>query len=56
MPLHECPGPDRKKPAAPETVKCPECGADIELWTDETEVTCPSCSKEIPREQLQGQD
>lgn len=52
MPLHECPGPDRKKPSTPEEHTCPECGADIEIWTNETKIICSACSKEITREQL----
>jgi len=53
MPLHECPGPDRNKPNVPEEYECPECGAEIEMWTRDTQVTCPSCSKVITREQLE---
>ncbi|NQU09449.1 hypothetical protein HQ590_01550 [bacterium] len=52
MPLHDCPGPDRKKASTPEEVKCPHCGADLEMWTNETKMTCASCSKEVTREQL----
>ena len=50
MPLKECPGPDRKKPAVPEEVECPECGAEIEMWTNETQATCPSCGEVVSRD------
>ncbi|MBI4025750.1 MAG: hypothetical protein HY360_12270 [Verrucomicrobia bacterium] len=52
MTLHECPGPNRKAPPAPEVVECPACGAEMEMWTNENKAKCPSCSKEITREQL----
>ena len=52
MALHECPGPARKKPAVPEEIECPECGAELEMWSNEAKVTCPSCSKEISRDLL----
>jgi predicted RNA-binding Zn-ribbon protein involved in translation (DUF1610 family) len=50
MPLHECPGPDRKKPVVPEEVTCPNCGAVVEMWTNETKITCPACSQPITRD------
>lgn len=51
MPLHDCPGPDRKQQAVPEDVTCPACGAEVEMWTNESKVTCPSCGQEITRDQ-----
>ena len=54
MALQECPGTDRKKPVVPEEFECPECGAEVEVWTNEEKVTCPACSEELTREQLQA--
>ena len=54
MPLHECPGPDRKKPSVPEEFECPKCGSDIEMWSSDSMVTCPKCKAEIAREELEG--
>ena len=54
MALHECPGPDRKKPVVPEEIECPECKAEVEMWTNEKQVTCPSCSRVITREELES--
>jgi len=54
MALHECPGPDRRKPPVPDEFECPECGAEIELWRNEDKTTCPACSKEVTREQLEA--
>lgn len=31
----------------PRYVKCPCCGEEIEMWTDETKKKCPKCGKEI---------
>ena len=45
--MHECPGP--KTPARPEMVECPQCGEDVEIWTDETSAKCPSCSTTVMR-------
>ncbi len=53
---HHCPGPDRKKAAAPEELECPKCGADVELWTDESETTCPSCKAKLTRAELEAND
>ncbi len=52
MPLHECAGPNRKKPNAPEEFTCPECGAEIEMWSNDNRTTCRSCSKEVTRDRL----
>lgn len=54
MPLYECPGPNRKEPAVPEEVDCPECGQPVEMWANEKEAICPSCSHKISRDQLPG--
>ncbi len=40
---HECAGADRKKPNVPEILECPQCGEEIEMWTDETEKKCGNC-------------
>ncbi|MBF0456898.1 MAG: hypothetical protein HQK99_03280 [Nitrospirae bacterium] len=29
--------------AVPGTVECPECGAALEIWSDEDEVRCNGC-------------
>jgi transcription initiation factor TFIIIB Brf1 subunit/transcription initiation factor TFIIB len=31
-------------------VKCPYCGEDVELWTDENEVVCTKCKKVVARQ------
>jgi hypothetical protein len=32
----------------PENIKC-ACGREIEIWSDETETTCPHCKKKAYR-------
>ena len=56
MPVYECPGGDRKTPSVPEEVQCPECGADVEMWSNDTKATCPACLTEFTRDQLGGGD
>jgi len=38
----------------PQEVDCPECGAEIEMWTNETQAKCSSCGKVITRNQLES--
>jgi hypothetical protein len=38
----------------PESAKCPDCGADVEIWSDEATGTCPSCSKTVIRTETQS--
>jgi len=35
----------------PEYLKCPTCGDELEIWSDEFKVKCPNCKKEIFREE-----
>lgn len=48
-----CPGPVSQ--SVPDEVECPACGAAVEMWSNETKVKCPSCSKEITRDELKSQ-
>ena len=53
MPMHKCDGASKKKSDIPEDIECPGCGSEIEMWTNETKVKCPTCSKEVTRDELQ---
>jgi len=33
----------------PDSVCCPECGDDVEMWSDEAEAVCPGCNLLIKR-------
>lgn len=49
----KCPGQDRKAPATPELFVCPGCGGSVEIWTDETKRTCPTCKTQVVRDTAQ---
>jgi HD superfamily phosphodiesterase/predicted RNA-binding Zn-ribbon protein involved in translation (DUF1610 family) len=50
MVLFNCPGSQKFRQPEPEIIKCPSCGAEIEIWTDEIKARCPRCKEEIMRE------
>ncbi len=43
----KCPGLDETLNSFPETFPCPECGNEIEKWTDEKKGKCLICNKMI---------
>jgi len=45
-----CPGSQGFKQPHPETIDCPVCGYEIEIWSDEAQVECPKCRKAVARE------
>jgi predicted RNA-binding Zn-ribbon protein involved in translation (DUF1610 family) len=47
----KCPGPERSAPATPENYCCPNCGAEVEIWTDEKKRKCPQCGETIKKEE-----
>ena len=49
-----CPGDDPIKKRFPEYFKCPKCGAELEIWSDEESVTCSKCKERIHREDLKA--
>ena len=44
-----CPGSKLLRQPAPELYPCPNCGTEVEIWTDEFKRTCPSCRKTVLR-------
>ena len=48
-PLKGCAAEGRNVTAI--TCKCPSCGAEIEMFSDETKVKCSNCGKEITIEE-----
>jgi len=36
-----------KSAPVPEFIACAQCGAEVELWTDEEETVCPSCKHRV---------
>ena len=45
----ECPGSEKFRQPKPEYIKCPACGEEVEIWTDEVKTTCPACKAAVLR-------
>src|SRR4030066_152981 len=45
-----CPGSKLLRQPAPELFPCPNCGTEVEIWTDELKGICPSCKKAVFRD------
>ncbi|MBU2567264.1 MAG: phosphohydrolase [Elusimicrobia bacterium] len=45
----KCPGSDPRLLKV-EIHKCPECGYEVEIFSDEIKVLCPKCRKTVYRE------
>jgi predicted metal-binding protein len=41
----KCPGNDPVSRAVPELFVCPDCGVEVEIWTDEFKGKCASCNR-----------
>lgn len=54
MLFDKCPGAKQFTQPTPEFYPCPVCHAEIEIWSDEVETKCPSCSSPFTRERIQG--
>lgn len=48
---NKCPGQDFRNLRV-ELYKCPNCGAEVEIFSDEVKVKCPKCGKNVFREKL----
>jgi HD superfamily phosphohydrolase YqeK/DNA-directed RNA polymerase subunit RPC12/RpoP len=44
-----CPGSRLLRQPAPELYPCPNCGTEVEIWSDELKRVCPSCKKTVLR-------
>ena len=49
-----CPGSARLRQPKPELFTCPNCGDEVEIWSDEAVRACPSCRKEVFRIGMQS--
>ena len=47
----KCPGQDFRNLRV-EVYKCPNCGAEVEIFSDETRVKCQKCGKRVYKERL----
>ena len=46
----KCPGSKSVREPIPEIHICPDCGEEVEIWTNELKRKCSSCGKAIVRE------
>ena len=49
-----CPGSSRLRQPKPEFFTCPNCGEEVEIWSDEGLRACSSCGKEVFRMGMQS--
>jgi len=35
---------------SPVSCRCPQCGYELEMFSDEREMTCPKCGKDVTME------
>jgi predicted Zn-ribbon and HTH transcriptional regulator len=48
---NKCPGQDDRNVKV-ETLKCPDCGWEVEIFSDEIKVRCPKCKGLVCRDRL----
>ncbi len=46
-----CPGSRSIREPRPESINCPDCGREVEIWTDELKATCLGCGNKVFRAQ-----
>lgn len=46
-----CPGAINIREAKPEDITCPQCGSEVEIWSDEISARCKHCGTRVTREQ-----
>jgi len=44
-----CPGISQFMRPVPEYIKCPKCGGDVEIWSDEEKAQCHQCGTTVSR-------
>jgi DNA-directed RNA polymerase subunit RPC12/RpoP len=49
--VNKCPGQDSRNLKAG-LYKCPNCGAEVEIFSDETRLKCPKCKTYVYREKM----
>jgi hypothetical protein len=52
--IFNCPGASKFKQPQPENIRCKYCDDEVEIWSDEVEAKCPSCSRMSSRESGQS--
>ena len=54
MTIKRCPGAMAFSQPKIEMTPCPDCGADVEIWSDEATGQCPKCSRTVIRTATQS--
>ncbi len=54
MAINRCPGSAAFIQPKPEMLLCPNCGSEVEIWTDEAVARCPACLNTVMRELAQS--
>ena len=54
MGMKQCPGSGAFAQPKLEIVVCPDCGGDVEVWSDEADGLCPACKKAVVRKNTQA--
>lgn len=44
-----CPGLSQFMRPKPEYIKCPHCGGQVEIWSDEEKTECGNCGATVKR-------
>lgn len=47
--IFNCPGSSKFKVPQADIVKCPFCGGETEIWSDEAGAPCPNCKRTVSR-------
>jgi DNA-directed RNA polymerase subunit RPC12/RpoP len=50
--LGKCPGSGNIRTPVPSLKKCPECGEEAEIWSDELRVKCTRCGATVLKENV----
>jgi predicted RNA-binding Zn-ribbon protein involved in translation (DUF1610 family) len=45
-----CPGAVNIREVRPEEIECPQCSAQVEIWSDEVSARCPLCGQKVGRD------
>jgi len=48
--IFSCPGSGKFKQPEPREARCPLCGEEAEVWTDEAEVVCRKCGGRVKKD------
>lgn len=48
-----CPGQDMRNLRV-KLFKCPNCGAEVEIFSDEVSIRCPKCGQKVYSDKLEG--